>query len=106
MSARPGSIGDAFPAASGASGPAYPQGVEGIEATPQAGLTEAEVARRRAGGLGNAALPPTSRTYAQIVRENVFTFINNILFALGIALVLVGRPVDALVSVVVIATNV
>src|SRR5262249_7768871 len=52
------------------------------------------------------APPPTTRTYVQIVRENVFTFVNNILFGLGIALVLVGRPVDALVSLTVIFTNV
>jgi cation-transporting ATPase E len=56
--------------------------------------------------MGNAALPPTSRTYVQIVRENVFTFINNILIALAVALVLVARPVDALVSLLVISTNV
>ncbi len=74
--------------------------------TPEAGLTGAEVERRRAAGLGNAALPATTRTYIQILRENVFTFVNNILFALGIALVLVGRPVDALVSLGVISANV
>ncbi len=74
--------------------------------TPDAGLSSAEVERRRAGGLGNTALPPTTRTYVQILRENVFTFVNDILFALGIALVIVGRPVDALVSLGVISTNV
>ena len=79
---------------------------ETLPATPSTGLTADEVARRRASGLGNAALPPTSRTYLQIIRENVFTFINNILIALAIALVLVARPVDALVSLLVISTNV
>ena len=74
--------------------------------TPPTGLDDAEVARRRAAGLGNTPPPPTTRTYAQIIRENVFTFINNILFALGLALVLVGRPMDALVSLMVISTNV
>lgn len=74
--------------------------------TPVGGLSDAEVGRRRAAGLANTALPPTSRTYGQILRENVFTFINNILFGLGIALVVVGRPVDASVSVLVILTNV
>src|SRR5450759_3803441 len=74
--------------------------------TPATGLDEAEVERRRAAGLGNTPPPPTTRTYVQIVRENVFTFVNNILFALGIALVLVGRPTDALVSLLVISTNV
>ncbi len=77
-----------------------------LSPTPDAGLSELEVEHRRAAGLGNAPLPPTTRTYAQILRENVFTFVNNILFGLGIALVLVGRPIDALVSLGVISTNV
>ena len=81
-------------------------GQPGLPATPATGLTAAEVERRRAAGLGNTAPPPTTRTYAQILRENVFTFVNNILFALGIALVAVGRPIDALVSLGVISTNV
>jgi cation-transporting ATPase E len=77
-----------------------------LPTTPDGGLDDAEVTRRRAAGLGNASPPPTTRTYAQILRENVFTFVNNILFALGIALVVVGRPIDALVSLTVISTNV
>jgi cation-transporting P-type ATPase E len=77
-----------------------------LSPTPPTGLDDAEVTRRRAAGLGNTPPPPTTRTYAQIIRENVFTFVNNILFALGIALVLVGRPMDALVSLAVISTNV
>jgi cation-transporting ATPase E len=77
-----------------------------LPATPATGLDEAEAGRRRAAGLGNTPAPPTTRTYVQIVRENLFTFINNILFALGAALVLVGRPTDALVSLLVISTNV
>ncbi len=70
------------------------------------GLTEAEVVRRRAAGQGNPAPPATSRTYLQIVRENVFTFINDIIILLGVALALAGRPVDALISLVVISTNI
>ena len=111
MSARPGSIRRRRGQSSRRQSPAYPRDVEGTTAdalpvTPTGGLTADEVARRRASGLGNAALPPTSRTYVQIVRENVFTFINNILIALALALVLVARPVDALVSLLVISTNV
>ena len=74
--------------------------------TPASGLTEAEAARRRAAGLGNSAPPATSRTYPQILRENVFTFINNVIFLLGVMLVIVGRPIDALVSLGVIGTNI
>jgi cation-transporting ATPase E len=74
--------------------------------TPLSGLTEAEVAQRRSQGLGNTVPPPTGRTYAQIMRENIFTFINMVIFILGLALVLVGRPSDALISLGVIAANV
>jgi cation-transporting P-type ATPase E len=75
-------------------------------ALPISGLSESEVAARQAKGEGNTALPYTTRTYTQIIRENVFTFINDALFILGIALVLVGRPLDALVSVGVIMINI
>lgn len=70
------------------------------------GLTEKEVLERRAQGLGNQAAIPTSRTYRQIFQENVFTFVNNVLIGLGIALILLGRVSDALVSVGVISINV
>src|ERR1700694_725967 len=69
------------------------------------GLTEGEVAERRARGEGNTSPAPTTRSYRQIFRENVFTFVNLILFVLGVALLLVGRPLDALVSVSVISLN-
>ncbi len=77
-----------------------------LSPTPATGLPAVEVERRRAAGLGNTALPSTTRTYAQILRENTFTFVNNILFGLGILLVAVGRPMDAVVSLAVISTNV
>ena len=70
------------------------------------GLSTTQVAALRASGKGNTLPPPTSRTYAQIIRENVFTFINNVLFLLGLALVAVGRPFDAVVSLAVISTNI
>ena len=74
--------------------------------TPSTGLTDPEAAERRGRGLGNSAPPPTTRTYSQILRENVFTFVNDVLFLLGLALVVVGRPFDALVSLAVISTNI
>src|SRR5512136_2567987 len=74
--------------------------------TPLSGLTEAEVTQRRAQGLANKVPPPTGRTYAQIFRDNLFTFINMVIFLLGLALVFVGRPGDALFSLGVISANV
>lgn len=70
------------------------------------GLSEAQVREKRAQGFGNPSPPPTSRTYAEIFRENVFTFINGVIFFLGVALFLVGRPTDALLSVGIITLNV
>lgn len=69
-------------------------------------LTDAEAATRRAAGQGNPPPPPSGRSYWRIIRENVFTFINNAIFLLGIGLVLVGRPTDAVISVGIILTNV
>ncbi len=83
-----------------------PGPVESLSATPTTGLSDAEAARRRSQGLGNTALPATTRSYFAIVRENVFTFVNNVLFLLGAALVIVGRPFDAFVSLGVISTNI
>src|SRR5204862_4778987 len=57
-------------------------------------------------GQGNNLPMNTTRSYAQIVRENVFTFINNVLFGLGVALVLLGRVSDAAISVLVVLFNV
>jgi len=70
------------------------------------GLSEGEARARQARGLGNGAPPPTGRSYRQIIGENVFTFINVSLSLLGLALVLLGRLTDALISTGVIALNV
>ncbi len=74
--------------------------------TPETGLSDVDAAHRRAQGLGGSAPPSTTRSYWAIVRENVFTFINNVLFLLGVLLVIVGRPSDAIVSLLVIGTNI
>lgn len=70
------------------------------------GLSATDVLDRRARGLGNPPPPPTSRTYLQIIRENVFTFINGVIFFLGVALYVVGRPSDAFLSVGIISMNI
>ncbi|MGZ3622921.1 MAG: HAD-IC family P-type ATPase [Ktedonobacteraceae bacterium] len=62
------------------------------------GLSTREVQARRAAGKGALMPPPTSRTYAQIVREDVFTLIHTILFVLCAALLLLGQYSEALIS--------
>src|SRR5437660_5724504 len=70
------------------------------------GLSDIEVAAQRVKGLGNTMPTQVSRSYVQIVRENVFNSLNSMLFLLGIALVLLGRVSDAVVAVGVVLVNV
>ena len=73
---------------------------------PGPGLDEAEVTARRERGQGNKAPPASTRTYLSIIMENTFTFVNDVLFLLAVALIIVGRPLDAAVSIGVIGTNI
>src|SRR3712207_2637691 len=66
---------------------------------PVHGLTDQEVRARRARGEGNDTGIRPSRSYWDIARTNLFTFFNNILFTIGVALVALGRYNDALTSV-------
>jgi cation-transporting ATPase E len=85
---------------------ARPTASADLPETPPGGLAAAEVAARRARGLGNDARTQSGRGYVEILRQNVFTFTNDIMFLLGAGLVLVGRPFDAVISVLVVSTNV
>ncbi len=69
------------------------------------GLSQEEVRLRRAKGQGNNIQLKTGRSYLDILRQNVFTFINNVLFSIGIALIILKRPGDAIVSVAVVFLN-
>ncbi len=88
------------------SAPANPESLSPNLPSSIRGLSQSEVLEKRAQGLGNPPPPPTSRTYVEIFRENVFTFINGVIFFLGVALFLVGRPTDAIVSVGIISLNI
>ena len=63
------------------------------------GLTTAEADARRRRGEANSAVSGTTRGYGTILRTNVFSFYNTVLFAIGIALLALGRYSDALISV-------
>jgi cation-transporting ATPase E len=63
------------------------------------GLSESEAVARRGHGEGRGTTAATGRGYLRILRTNLFSFFNNILFVIGITLLLLGRPTDALVSV-------
>lgn len=70
------------------------------------GLTDGQVAERRARGLTNAATFKTGRTYLGIVRKNAFTFINTVLLAISVLLVVMGQVGDALVTAGLVLFNV
>jgi cation-transporting ATPase E len=69
------------------------------ETAVPAGLTSAEAEARRRRGEGNAAAGGSTRSYTRILRVNVFSFFNTILFVIGVALLVLGRYSDALISV-------
>lgn len=66
------------------------------------GLTEDEAIARRAAGQGNNVTLQSTRSYGQILRENLFTFINSVFFLLSLVMFLLRRPGDGFLVVVVI----
>jgi len=77
-----------------------------LDAASVGGLSESEVITRRERGQGNVVQFQTGRTYLQIVRKNAFTFINTVLFSIGIVLILMGQFGDALVTAGLVLMNV
>ena len=67
-----------------------------VAPTPATGLTDQEAEQRRAQGLGNDVKLKSGRTYGEIVRENLLTFFNIVLFTLAAILLALGSPRDAL----------
>jgi cation-transporting ATPase E len=70
------------------------------------GLTHQEAAARRAAGQGNDSPVQSSRTYWDILRDNLFTFINGVYFFLSLVLIALGRASDVLVLAFVVLLNV
>jgi P-type E1-E2 ATPase len=72
-------------------------------ATAPHGLSEAEAARRLA--ATHRRSPPTSRSYASIVRANVFTIFNAILVGFGVVTLIFGDWRDALFLGILVANT-
>lgn len=70
------------------------------------GLSESEVAQRRAAGQGNNVSLQTSRSYRDILQENLFNFINLVFFAISAVMALLQRYSDAILVVVVIFSGI
>ncbi|MGO9217400.1 MAG: HAD-IC family P-type ATPase [Streptosporangiaceae bacterium] len=83
--------------------PRPPAAAEPVTRTPPVGLSRAEVARRRAQGLGNEAGERTSRSVGEILRANILTRFNFILGVLLAVILAAGEPQDALFGIVLVA---
>jgi len=77
-----------------------------VETTFPAGLAEDEAARRRAQGQGNLQRQRGSVSIARILRRNVFTILNGVLFGVSLILLALGLVGDALVTAGPVALNV
>ncbi|MBW3089816.1 cation-translocating P-type ATPase [Bifidobacterium miconisargentati] len=69
---------------------------------PEQGLTAAEAAQRVADGRSNAVKTSTSRSLADIVRANVFTLFNGIIFAAMVLVLITGSWKDSVFGFVII----
>ncbi|MDY0910614.1 HAD-IC family P-type ATPase [Microbacterium sp. CFBP9034] len=76
------------------------------EIDPALGLSAADVAERIADGRTNSFTPDTSRSVWNIVRANVFTLFNGIVFACFFVLFVLGRWQDALFGLAAFANSI
>lgn len=72
---------------------------------PLEGLTPAQVHERVAEGQTNDVPSPTSRTYGQILRANIFTRFNAVLGTLLVAILAVGQWRDALFGITLVLNS-
>ena len=70
--------------------------------TSEKGLTAAEVAALTESGQVNAVKSSTSRSFADIVRANVFTLFNGIIFAAMVMVLVTGSWRDAVFGLVIL----
>ncbi|MBW4511687.1 MAG: cation-translocating P-type ATPase [Scytonematopsis contorta HA4267-MV1] len=59
------------------------------------GLSQSQVRARQKEGRTNNVKLPTSRSYLQILRENLFTFMNAVFLAISCVFIILGSPSDA-----------
>ena len=78
---------------------------EGVLTDPVLGLTSDQVNLRTAEGLANEAVAPPSKTVAQIISGNVFTYFNLIFASLAALLILVGSFRDLTFLPIIIANT-
>lgn len=76
--------------------------IERISVAPETGLTSAQVDDRLVAGMSNRVQLQSSRTYSQILRENVFSLINGVFFVIALVLIFLNRTSDAITVTLII----
>ena len=76
-----------------------------VTADIRTGLTQAQVAEKRACGWDNRAVEPPSKTTREIIKSNVMTYFNFIFLVLAVLLVIVGSFRDLLFLPIIIANT-
>lgn len=69
------------------------------------GLTRAQVLERIKDGKTNRSRRKSSRSYPEILRENVFTFFNGVLGVLLLIVLIAGSPQDGLFGLVIVINS-
>ncbi len=85
--------------------PSDPMSAPSDDVDPTIGLTSQQVGERVSAGRTNRVANPTSRTYAQIIRANIFTRFNALLGVLLVAILAVGEYRDALFGIVLVLNS-
>ena len=76
-----------------------------VQASPETGLTAAQVQERKACGCTNEKVDSSTKTTAEIVKSNVFTYFNLIFLIIAILLILVGSFRDLTFLPIIIANT-
>ncbi len=86
--------------------PASPPAIADLAIDPLVGLSALEVAERTAAGRTNAFTADSSRSVWNIVRSNVFTLFNGIVFTCFAILLVLGRWQDAIFGLAAFANSI
>ncbi len=81
------------------------QEVARAEASPDKGLSEAQVKERISAGQSNLPVDPPSKSTAQIIAENVFTYFNFVFACIAAVLIFIGSYRDLTFLPVIIANT-
>ncbi|MDJ1185275.1 HAD-IC family P-type ATPase [Roseofilum casamattae] len=71
------------------------------DSTPT-GLSDTEVQGRQKSGLDNNVKLPNSRSYLDIIRETIFTFVNGVFFSIFLLLISLGLYSDGIIVIAVL----